>query len=504
MFFLKKKRALLVQLLIFVFTFIFFMKIFPLIPYDGDDWYFQGAMRNPWPMWGVFNPSKVLPEVLEPLSGYFGAFVIYPLTHNYVASLSFSSVLIITIAITLLMALIYRYIKIKFEVSKSKALLLELLFFISFFLIFKKNNEPSYFGFWCQDLNCYFNYLIPGCLNAGLLLYFETVNEKYYVLKDNRNNYCQIGILIILIYFAMFSSIQLNVLFGGYSLIKIVKNFVLHKNLNIAKRLSTKWPFVLSVVFWGTSLLFDFNGGRANRVSNSKLKLNLFQNIKNVFSQYQIMIHQTNKIFLIICLVLVCYGLFTSIKNRNEKKENLSYLVIFLTTIITICFYTILYTKAPVTYASRPDAMWGATFLGLFLAVQGFTFLLKKIEPLAILVPFLALFMAIISFNFNNGYILKDNSDAFTSYKYDNYVINRIVNAEHHGKSVVKVKVPKENNVANWPHPLNQAQWMQNTLYSHGLIRHRIKVIFVPNKKQNKIIYSQGKSEPFTDLEVHQ
>lgn len=121
MLFRAKKDSIIniiVQLSIFIFTFIFFTKIFPLIPYDGDDWYFLGAMRNPYPMWGVFNPSKVLPETLEPLVGYFGAFVIYPFSHNYIASLSIASVLLISIIITILMILTYNFIRKHYKLNK--------------------------------------------------------------------------------------------------------------------------------------------------------------------------------------------------------------------------------------------------------------------------------------------------------------------------------------------------------------------------------------------------
>ena len=187
MLFRNKKASVanvIVQLSIFIFTFVFFTKIFPLIPYDGDDWYFAGTMRNPWPMWKVFNPSKVLPETLEPLVGYFGSFIIYPFTHNYISSLSIASALTVSIIITALMILTYKFIRAQFKIGKLRTLTLELFFYLSFFLIFKKGNEASYFGFWCQDLNCYFNYLIPGCLNACLLLYFSSVDvESYQFIK---------------------------------------------------------------------------------------------------------------------------------------------------------------------------------------------------------------------------------------------------------------------------------------------------------------------------------
>lgn len=491
---------IIVQLSIFLFTFIFFTKIFPLIPYDGDDWYFLGAMRNPYPMWGVFNPSKVLPETLESLAGYFGAFVIYPFSHNYIASLSIASVLVISIIITILMILTYKFIRTHFKLSKLITLSLELFFYLSFFLIFKKGNEASYFGFWCQDLNCYFNYLIPGCLNACLLLYLDTANSESYQFTTSHPNYFIIGILIVTIYFAMFSSIQMNIILASYSIATLLFNHLKKENITLQiKQLINEWPFILIILFWLTSLIFDVNGGRAANVSQN---IGLINAIKAVLIQYRVMIQYTNKFFLIVCLLFIGFAFVIFCQSIHSDKAK-SYFKILLASILTVAFFTLLYTKAPVTYASRPDAMWAVIFFGLLLTIQGLALLLIKYQVCVIFMPLSLIIMSLISFNLNYGYVFKDNSDAFTSYKVGNHIVNTIVTAEHNGKSVVKVKVPKSINNDNWPHPLNQAQWMQNTLYAHGLIRHRIKVIFVPDRHLNKQMYPQGESEPFNDLEAH-
>ena len=64
------------------------MEVAPLLPFDGDDWRYIGAIRLPFPIWGGWNPTRVLPELLMPLGGYISAFIVYPLTHNYIFSLS--------------------------------------------------------------------------------------------------------------------------------------------------------------------------------------------------------------------------------------------------------------------------------------------------------------------------------------------------------------------------------------------------------------------------------
>lgn len=475
-------------------------KIFPLIPYDGDDWYFIGTMRNPWPMWGVFNPSKVFPEVLEPLVGYFGAFFIYPITHNYVFSLSFTSVLVVSGFITLLMVFTYKYLRKKYNLSRVRALSLEIFFYLSFFMLFKKINGTSYFGFWCQDLNCYFNYLIPGCLNASLLMFFETADNNLYSLSNKQHNLLVVGILVTVIYFAMFSSIQLNVILASYAIIKLMFSF---KKDNGWHGFKQNWPFVFIIIAWIVSLIFDSHGRRATVVSSHGNR-SLLVSLGDVINQYMVMMHQTNHLFFIICILIIFGALCTVLIQwwKGKQIEISDYLITIALSLMTLCYSTLLYTKAPATYASRPDAMWALVFLGLFLTVQGLAVLLNEFNKTTILIPSVIVLMALISFNFNNGYVYKDSNDAFTSYKLDNYIINKIVSAEHRGKSSVKVKVPKDNKNGNWPHPFNEAQWMQNTLYAHRMIRHRIYVEFVPDQKLNKHLYPQGDTQPFNNLEV--
>lgn len=61
---MRKKSVFIINLLLFIFVLIYFTQISPLVPFDGDDWRYIGGIRPPFPLWGVWNPTRVLPETL--------------------------------------------------------------------------------------------------------------------------------------------------------------------------------------------------------------------------------------------------------------------------------------------------------------------------------------------------------------------------------------------------------------------------------------------------------
>ena len=112
---IDKHKDVIVNVFLFIFIAVFFTQISPLFLSDGDDWYFSGSIRLPWPMWGVFNPSKVFPEILEPLGGYIAAFMVYPLTGDYVASIAHTQSIIISAFIFVFFWISYKYFNVSFS-----------------------------------------------------------------------------------------------------------------------------------------------------------------------------------------------------------------------------------------------------------------------------------------------------------------------------------------------------------------------------------------------------
>lgn len=68
----------------------------PIVPFDTDDWCYMGYYRLPIPIWGDWNPSRVLPEVMMPYVSIFAARVIYPLTGDYIGSITWMYAFVVT------------------------------------------------------------------------------------------------------------------------------------------------------------------------------------------------------------------------------------------------------------------------------------------------------------------------------------------------------------------------------------------------------------------------
>ena len=68
---------------VFSFLFLFFAKIHPIMIFDSDDWGVAMFRRRALPLWGIWNPARILPEVLMPVCSSIGAHILYPLLGDF-------------------------------------------------------------------------------------------------------------------------------------------------------------------------------------------------------------------------------------------------------------------------------------------------------------------------------------------------------------------------------------------------------------------------------------
>ena len=505
---MKKNRitkTLLFNICIFLIMVLFFTKICPVIPFDGDDWYFNGSIRLPFPMWRIFNPIKVLPEVLEPIGGYIGAYIVYPITNDYIGAISTTQAIIISLFIVMLFYNFYDFVRNKYNKSEIESILFEAIFAMFFFFIFKKSGGKSYYGFWATDLNCYFNYIIPGALNATIILIMAKYND--FIDEFKSWNYYKKGIFLVGIYFSIFSSIQLSIILSGYCSWIILRNlykiFKRRENKKIIQIIQeTGLVYFIIEFLWLISLLFAQSGKRAAGISRESwiTKQNIFNVAKNFLSLYK----QTNKIFLVIILILIVMLLIQMIRN-NTKKKNIT--ILFIETvyifIITFAYLFILYMKAGANYANRPDATWAIIFYIVLYSNIYLIVVLDHIVQLKVIIPLTITLLCIMTVNMNYRFE-QSVFDYKTAKKINETIINQIVEADKAGNNYVEVQVPDyKNNKSNWPQPYNMAIWMQNTLYSHNIITKRMKIVFVKNAQMYDKLYNANETsnESYYDFE---
>lgn len=509
----KKNYLALGQLILFLCILLILTKFSPLLPFDGDDWRYVGGVRQPIPLWGVWNPTRVLPEVLMPIGGMIGAFLVYPITKDYVGSLAFAEGFIEAVFVFAVLYYFYKVLIKRIRLSKWPAFICEIFFFLSFFFLFKRFNIPSYSGFWAADLTCVFYYIIPGLLNLAIILYMLQVKD--FVQFFNKSSNIKKGIFFALLYFTIFSNTQLNIIIASFCFIKclpIIYQSFKEKSFNAF--IKNSWIYIAILILWSMTVVFDLNGKRAKYVSdvnNGSFLVNLLRTLQQFINFVK---EQNLPIAGLLTLTLISTLLIavnTTIKKKRNRALSFEYIkmefYIIFSCFCSLIYLILAYTKAGSTYASRPDAMWAVIslfLLGVNLAVAYF----MKIVPITISsLPLLCILLAIFSFNMNERPIYAANAsyDSYTIKKVDNYIINQIISADRKGKASVVVKVPQDSEdsspkvtTSNWPHPYNMAIWLQNTLYSHHIIRSRIHIVFKPDKKVNEKFYeNKSEEQPF-------
>lgn len=489
---MEKKRIAGMQILIFLMLFIYFIKISPLIPYDRDDWCFIGTMRLPIPIWKAFNPSKVLPETLMPIGGYIGSYIIYPLTHDYIGSIAIAESLIISIVATIMFYYFFKFIKTRLKLSTIFSLLTEIFFFFSFFLLFKHLERPSYNEFWTADLTCAFNYLIPGLFNATLYFYMLSWNDgfsnHYNKLTDLRK-----GILITYIFFTMFSSSQFNILTMICAFYDaVIVSFKDNLNLSFIKRIQSVYIDVVIIIMWVVTVLFDLYGKRASQVVHDQYS------IINTMKSFKILTQEFNKPFILISALIILISICMSFKYIYYSNYYLTLIFEFIFTVLIIFIYLLIaYTKAGSLYAQRVDSTWPLTFLLLVIIATSLAFLVKNIMICRVLLPLVILLSSLIAFNFNCLPVLplNYNHDSNTLKTIDNKIISQIVSADKKGDSKVTVNVPSDHKDSIMP------IYIQNTLFTHHIIRTRLKISFKVDKKMDKLFENRKNEQPHIPLE---
>ena len=508
----KKYKTILFHIIIFILMLVFFMRVCPIIPFDGDDWCFTGSLRLPFPMLFAFNPIKVFPEVMEPIGGYIAAYLVYPVTGDYVGAISITQTLIIVSFIMSLFYMFCKYLKKKFNMTESKALFFEAFFIMLFFFLFKRRDAISDYGFWSSDVNCYFNYVLPAILNACIVLIMARYDD--FIKEFKSWNSIKKAAFYIGMYFAIFSNIELSIILSAYCLWAVIKNMLIknkNKNKNktenkdiIANTFKENKMYIGIIGIWLISLLIESTGIRASIIQKENWLT--FENAYLLLRSFRVLYKHINVFVLGFFLITLATLVFYSSKKSNKKmRDELISLVIENIFILGIVFIylLLLFMKAGVQYASRTDATWGLIFYLILFDVIYMIKLSEYIPKTNIVLVFVFCIFSIMTMSLN--YRFKPSVFNYRAAKeIDEYIINQIVEADKNGLNYVEVQVPNYvEKDFNWPLPYKMALWMQNTLYSHKIIQNRIKIVFVKNDQVYNKFYKKDYEydEGYYDLE---
>lgn len=478
----EKMPDILIQIGIGICLFIFFTKICPLVVFDCDDWIHLGTFRLPLPIWRGWNPTKVMPETWMPVAGWIAARMIYPVCGDYVYSVTVVSALIMSLMITGMCISLKKLLSVRLGLEKKEALACEILFLAFHFLIFR-NRGTSQCMFTADNLNCIYNYTMPGILNAMvvlILMRFEDMTEEFFSWSGAKKCF-----FLILLYFALFSNLFHSAITASYAGIALLMGLKCDANGG-KKYIIKNMIYILILLAWGVVLLFEANGGRAGVIEEDA-------NFDFWLAVHQLaaIIQAFSKIFVIILILLSAIIIFFIISGKISGQNGIICFGVKLVCSGGMLAIFLLLLNSRLAYMSRIDATYGIWFYLIVITIFAAAYVLKTFSVSPVVLSVLCL-LAVFAAAWPDGKFLM-STRGHTEYeicvKLDKYVIDQIVNASNNEISEITIRIPEHSDdskrlVYNEELGIDIA----NCLYRQGIIANKPKVYTILDRRMNEIL----------------
>ncbi|MDR2479071.1 MAG: hypothetical protein LBD48_07145 [Treponema sp.] len=496
---------------VFVLVYLFFALAHPVVPYDNDDWNYLGLFRRALPLGTEWNPSRVFQEVITPLAGHFSAFVVYPLTHDYVASFSITTALICAAFMTALFVFLYRLFV---SLCSGKIIAaFSALVVICLFFVFLKTQQDSAYMLHGYNLNTIFAYSIPNVLNSILVCFLMFCAANNINAGLNHLGIKKMSLFVIAAYCAIFSMLFSNVILAVYCFYALL--FSVLKKEKLSGKIAP--AVILAGVIYYCYL--EFFGTRANSELGGSSTASLFSmefvlQLRQSWWNFLGMLKQIHKPVLSASLVVIFLALILCLLNREYEKKSrfLEAMVISLCSCISIAAGLVLVCgKAGPNYSSLIQCMYGVFFFYFLLTGIALTYVVSKLRKALVVLPLLLLILVNEATNSTHWYAEQAYYDqdyfgnrigSFQKQQLVNQWIGAIREADERGDGAVVIRVPASVN-PEWPVSVERfGELFANTLYGHKIISRHITIIPEPDMDLTAWIgFGEIKHFPDTDAE---
>ncbi|MCI1997944.1 MAG: hypothetical protein LKJ49_04830 [Olsenella sp.] len=491
-------RALWVAgIIVFVASLVFFTQVYPLSMSNADDWLNITKVRSGLPEWGGFNPSKVLPETLFPLAGYLAAYVVYPLSHDYLGAITLVSALVVAGAITWYVVSFGRVLERYAKTGAFATACVMLVFFLCHFaLLFGALSDGgAAYLFGAYDLTGYYHYIVPA-LWCGALAFSLIVRGAGLEPNDGlTEGMGRKSLGVLLIYLGMFSNLFSSIALAAFAGASLLVDL---PSLGRARRGDATMPqavasyarrnaaLLLVIAFWLVTLAFEFSGTRASgAMSHQPLALGaVLGNLAIVWN----LLYKRLLALLALCLVAYVAWHVRGASPAGEARDaRRLVVVVFVDLMLALAFSVCLSARIDpfrvvdgVTeyYIVRGDVLLAVMEAPLMLCCVGMGYALGRVRWLQVLAPLCAFALAVTVVGNIGSYIppVSGRMTARQDIAVTNDLIGQIVRADSEGKSEVTVATCRFDNpkAINWPQTPGMVESMAHTLYVHGLTKREL------------------------------
>ena len=490
-----RKQVIIGAALLFLTMLIFYAVVHPIYPFDGDDvQYLSNFSSLPIPYPRLWNPTRMLHQYLHPLTGYFAAYVIYPLSGDYLLSTSIAIAIVMAVLITALYVVLYRLFISLYD-NKNVCALLGIFSIALCFALFKSKPLNNVYLFHSRSYTCYLAYTAPNILNTiavcELMRMFIRRKTLSFSLSSLRS-----ALMLVLIYFCIFS-IQFSLLI----LLAFAVSFLAYQFFTSAGRKEKflprlrqygndvfKYHHIAIIIILGTiiSMMFETTGGRARWDDGNTFLGSVFsiEFLKRIYESAKYLVTNIrffNLLILALLILLLVVSVILYAKNRKKETAASTVLAAKLCLFSGACFaiFNSVLTAKVSPFLNRVSFSVDNSF-GLYMYVILFfslaaLYIIQKWRLFYLVFPLVTLSVLLIaadskwpyadSFYSNpNGSIYGmtiPKADAMKSY------VMQIVEADARGETSVSLTVPKYSDGGNWPLTLGWADGLSKTLYRH-------------------------------------
>ena len=493
-------------LLVFGFLLTVFLKIHPLVLFNSDDWLYASYDRMGIPLWGEWNPCRVLPENLMSWCTYFCTYVLMPIFHlEFMDSIIIGYGIIYSIFIFIYFFLFVLFLKKKMKLSLYRIIGISLIFFILHFMAllrYLSGDAKNQHMFMALYTTCYFYYAIPNLWNSGMVFFFLFSDIHSYIRK---RRYVVISILCLTTYLAIFSDLFQTIILISFMSYRILTDFIeqcrKHKKQifrNVYETFRNTVFYCCGIAVWLVSLIFEYNGGRSEMISEERWIDVLSNSVRTYFGFFK---NNLSKLFIVSFAGALIVAIVVFLINRKKTtafdKSCCRYVLCFTYCfVVTSLFEILVCTKTGVNYLGRIDVMFGCMLYLILIFIVMLIYILHHIPFSGIFVPLYIYFIVSFSVFFSHNYYVtsSDQVDYRICKEISNSIVHQIMEADKKSQKEVTVYVPYfvgENN-----YPINTVPYgyttfsyayiVSDTLYKCDVIHKPIVITIQPDKKLNQ------------------
>ena len=460
---------------------VFFTSVHPLLLFDSDDWLYVSNTRSAYPLWGNWNPTRVLPENLMSAASGLGVILLMPLTGDYFSAISLTAAFVVSLAIAIYVYMFYRLLRRRYGVGTGPSALAAALFLLAHFLIFRNNVFANDYLFHSMNLTSYYFYLIPSLLVFSLIMGL-TIRDVTALPWDGEHPVRQ-GLLILLIYLLFLSNLYPSGALAIWFSCSVARDGIKHRGENgFLKRNAVK---LCGLLLWIVALVFEAHGGRAaSLASEEPLAERVLSALGSAFTK----LSGVNLFFLIFCILCVIGFSLTAFR-RKDKETGRSVFFHLIVGVLCFGYIVLLCAWTGPANAAMADIQFNFLFFFLLLAFTGLGAAAARYPRTAAALP---LVLCLLLFETNTRWRTFVESNSYNNIhpsvirQIDGDILSQIVTADQAGEKSVTVRVPQFDTSNNWPLPLYVGDRMSMTLYKHGITVKQMEITIRPDGTLNE------------------